>query len=710
MDSQGKYHGQRLKAKDVLRFYALGERDFRGVNLRGCNFRGANLSEADFSGADIRSTQFVDATLKSVKFCGAHGGLQTQWFLVQMTLVIVVATLVGFLQGFAGESIALHLSRNSIGEKSAGFIGLLVVITAFVAIARQGFTLKTLGSITIAIAIAIAAAFTATASTFTQDISVYTFTVAVAVTAACADAVVTAVANVSATILAVIISIIAAISVGLVGQETEIIAISGAITGGSIGFLFSLYINYHIRQNNPKFEGLRIIGLAFSALGGTNFSGADLSETYFTKAVLNSTNFANSLQQTTILTRTRWHHSQNLNRARLGNSNLRDLRVQEILTTLNGIDKDLSNANFEGANLADAQLRGANLKGANLNRANLHAAQLHRVNLTEAQCIGTDFTATQLTGACLDAWNISDTTVLHNTDCQFVYLKEYPDCLGNRERLPHNPDKIFEPDDFDNYFREVTDVVNLLIRVGVVPHAFYAAFQTLMSSHDVNPTNVRGFERKGADMLIRVAVPSDQSKADIARTFDAAYSKALPSSATQALLTAERQSKQEIIQLANKSIDSISTVLSNLTINTTAMTNSNNPHIGPSIGDGSVYAGGDVNLTGSTLNLGEISGQISNHINQLPDPQRDRHNLKDLLTQLQTAIDQDTELSDDEKAEALGEVAKLARAGATPQADKMQRLARRATTTLKAIAETVTDTSKLATACKTLLPMIIALF
>jgi uncharacterized protein YjbI with pentapeptide repeats len=61
MAERGKYHGQRLKAKEVLRLYAAGERDFRGAILRGCNFRDADLSEADFSGADIRSARFVDA-------------------------------------------------------------------------------------------------------------------------------------------------------------------------------------------------------------------------------------------------------------------------------------------------------------------------------------------------------------------------------------------------------------------------------------------------------------------------------------------------------------------------------------------------------------------------------------------------------------------------------------------------------------------------
>ena len=115
------------------------------------------------------------------------------------------------------------------------------------------------------------------------------------------------------------------------------------------------------------------------------------------------------------------------------------------------------------------------------------------------------------------------------------------------------------------------DEVKLLIRGGVDPQAFKTAFQALINNHDIDPTNVRGFERKGADMLIRVAVPADQPKAAIARTFDNAYEKALPESTTQALPTAERQNKQEFIDFANKSIDRISSVLSNLNI-----TNMNN--------------------------------------------------------------------------------------------------------------------------------------
>ena len=138
------------------------------------------------------------------------------------------------------------------------------------------------------------------------------------------------------------------------------------------------------------------------------------------------------------------------------------------------------------------------------------------------------------------------------------------------------------------------------------------------------------------------------------------------------------------------------------------MNQSNNPNI--TADGGSFVNTGD--MQGNVINLGEISGQVSNQINQLPNTTSnpEQPSLKDLLSQLKTAIEADSELNTDEKAEALNEVAKLAKAGSVPKESKMQALANRATTTLKSIASTLTDASKLAAACKKLLPLITALF
>ncbi|NER85397.1 MAG: pentapeptide repeat-containing protein, partial [Leptolyngbya sp. SIO1D8] len=317
------------------------------------------------------------------------------------------------------------------------------------------------------------------------------------------------------------------------------------------------------------------------------------------------------------------------------------------------------------------------------------------------QCIGTDFTGTHLTGTCLEAWNIDSTTILKDIDCQYVYLLEHPDPRGNRERRPHNPDKDFQPGDFEKFFKDMLDTVQILIRNGVNPDSFKAALQTLMETHpDINTDSIQGLDRRGEDVLVTLQVPAGMDKGKLERTWDEVYAARLEAATTRAQLEAERLRGNDIKEISL----GFSKFLSSIEIN-----NMNNP---VNTGDGSVYAGRDISLSGSTLNLGEISGQVSNQINQLPNAiaGSDQQSLKGLLTQLQGLIEEESELTGDEKAEALGEVAKLAKAGSNPEEPKMKGLAQRATATLKAIAETLTDASKLATACKTLLPMIAAIF
>ncbi|MGF1523839.1 MAG: pentapeptide repeat-containing protein [Leptolyngbyaceae cyanobacterium] len=728
MAERGKYHGQRLKARDVLRLYAAGENDFRSTILRGCNFRGADLSGADFSRADIRSARFVNVILRGTTFSYAQAGLQRCWLWTKLALACIFSTLSIYLQAMAGALMGITIANPLDSyEVYAGVGGLVVVAIVFGVVVRQGYTLKTPENSAAVIVIVAVVVFTS-ANSFNVSFtfaSTASFTVMFAIVVA--FSIVAAGAGTCVNSIAFAFSPIAAFTSFCIGtlaatgtilrniayvHSTSAAAVSTICAGAVVftGFLSSVLIGRRILEGNPNFENLRIVSCALGALGGTAFSGTDLTRSTFVQANLKNTNFANSRQHHTILTNVRWHQAEKLDRARLGTSNLQDPRVRNLLTTLNGIDQDLFNADLQGANLASAQLHRVNLKGANLSGATLQKAELHEANLTKTQCVGTDFTDAHLTGACLEAWNIDETTVLKDIDCQYVFLKEDTNALGVRERLPHNPDKCFEPGDFEKYFREVLDEVKILIRGGVDPQAFKVAFQELMRKHQITPQAVRSIQRKGPDVLMSVAASPDQAKPDIARTFDIAYEKALPTATAQALLEAERRHKQEFVDFADKSIDRISRVLSNLTIQSTAMTNSNNPNI--TTGDGSFYAGGDVTLSGSTLNLGEISGKVSNQISQLPDtaPNADQPSLKDLLAQLKTAIDQDTELSDDEKAEALGEVAKLVKAGSNPTEGAMQRLAQRATNTLKAIAETLTDASKLVTACKTLLPAIAALF
>ncbi|MGF1460561.1 MAG: pentapeptide repeat-containing protein [Leptolyngbyaceae cyanobacterium] len=406
-----------------------------------------------------------------------------------------------------------------------------------------------------------------------------------------------------------------------------------------------------------------------------------------------------------MLTDIRWHGADQLDQARLGSSNLQDSRVRNLLVTLNGVDQELTDADLRGVNLAGATFHRINLTGANLKGATLARAALHGANLMNAQCVGTDFTGAHLTGACLEAWNIDNTTVLQDIDCDYVFLRAKPDGKGNRERRPHNPDKVFQPGDFEKFFREVLDTVQLLIRQGIHPQVFKDTLKQLMADYDLSADAVRSYERKGEDVLVTVAVPEGTDKGQFEQDFDELQALKLEAAKAQGLLEGERKRADTLEAILLKHGPATNTVH----VNNTAMNNSQNPSISAS--DGSFVNTGD-NLQGNVINLGEISGQVSNQINQLPDndPSADQRSLKDLLTQLQAAVEADAELSDVEKKEALENVGKLAEAGTQPQDNVMQRMAKRAADNLRSITEPLTEASNLATVCKSLLPLILAVF
>ncbi len=109
--------------------------------------------------------------------------------------------------------------------------------------------------------------------------------------------------------------------------------------------------------------------------------------------------------------------------------------------------------------------------------------------------------------------------------------------------------------------------------------------------------------------------------------------------------------------------------------------------------------------------LGAISGNVTNTINQLPESSEpDQPGIKELLTELQAAIEADTNLSDDDKAEALEQVKAIAEAGQKPEDGAMQKMAKSALKLLKGTIVDLPTTVQLVEVCGKVLPTIAKLF
>jgi uncharacterized protein YjbI with pentapeptide repeats len=737
-----------MNDRSVVARYQAGERRFLSLNLRGANFRGQDLSGVDFSGADIRGADFTDAILKGADFTGATAGLQKRWVLVQFIIVLLLSVLLNFVAVLLSAIFLFCLFDVSIIKKYDYWPGILLILgqsTCLFVIAWLGLTLRAVsmvlvsvvvtGSLAIAGAIIIGSALAGTAAGPNELAFAVSGALALAGAVAGAGAIAVAVAvagsiagsGADTGAIAVLGSVSSAITVtawsavalasGAMGLATVrvnilpvVVALGGAVGGSAAVCMLSLYVAWRVRQGDEKFTVARGLGLMLDSLGGTSFRGADLSGADFTNSFLKNTSFAASANRSTNLTQTSFKKAKYLNRAQPDDSLLVNFRTLALLTGESFVNSDLSGLNLRGANLDGAQLNGATLRHTNLNEASLCGADLQNSNLTEAQLIGANLTGAYLTGACLEAWNINSKTTFEGIHCSHVFLLEEPDKRGNRERRPHDLTKDFSPGDFEKYFQELMAEVQILIKGGIDPIAFKAALDDLKNTYGLTSADIQGFGKKGEDILVTLKVPSGIDKSAVEHSFDEVYYARLEAAETRIQLDAEKR-RGDVLEkitfaLANRPIDIDIQALGQ----GSAMQEKNDSSRNISIGN----IGGDFNASGQALNLGDISGQLINSINQLPDPTDDRPTLKTILTELQTAITSDSTLSDEDKAEALTQTKAIADAGQDPKKPEQKTIAKRALQMITGIAAgataTLTGTTGLLQSWEKLQPLLKTIF
>ncbi|MEA5533228.1 hypothetical protein [Crocosphaera sp. XPORK-15E] len=247
------------------------------------------------------------------------------------------------------------------------------------------------------------------------------------------------------------------------------------------------------------------------------------------------------------------------------------------------------------------------------------------------------------------------------------------------------------------------NTVQLLLRNGVNPEAFKVAFQNIMSENpEISYNSIQGFEKKGNDVLVTLEVPENPNKGKIEHQFNDVYEMKLEAVKQAALLEAEKTHKEEIKALTKDITEIAKLALMNKPNSTTIIDNkamNNSSDSSQNITNST--------LTNSIANLKEISGQVTNSINQLSDNSEDgSDSIKQLLSQLKTVIETEENLDNENKADALEEVKTIVDAANNIEDSNLKKLAKRSKNALMGIVATLPTATKLVQECNQLLPAI----
>ena len=536
-----------MKASNLLKRYAAGERNFQHANLKGQSFKNRDLSGADFSDSDIQGTNFTGANLRGANFTRTKAGLPKQGIMIQRLIGLSVSIASGVILAitswwtarlFADNTFMVvpcdsevYISRFLVLPQ---FAVLAVIITMLVAIIRQGFTLEALRTFTIAVAFAVVCAVFVgmviagivsidsdwviginTGGAIAIGIGVAAIIGFVGILSG-AGAVVgfaaSSVAN-SATAGIVVISVIGAIGLlgaGGPGSVTAAVSITVAV------ILLSIYMTRRALAKDEKYDFIRTVAIALMAYRGTSFHNADLTDADFTRATLESTDFRDAH-----LTFTRWNNVKKFDLARTGTSYLQNPNIRQLLVTNEGQNQNFDHLNLRGINLQDANLQDASFIGTDLNRANLQNADLSRAKLVQTLLEGADLTRATLTGACIEDWGISNTTKLIQIDCDEIFLKLSTKEPLYRQRRPADQERNFEPGEFAKLAQKIPNTVDLVFKDGIDWQTFLQTFQELRVESDTGELPViQTIENKGdGAFVIRVKVPEEIDEAEYERKF-----------------------------------------------------------------------------------------------------------------------------------------------------------------------------------------------
>ena len=467
-----------------------------------------------------------------------------------------------------------------------------------------------------------------------------------------------------------------------------LLAASILFTGKSIG--------WNAFDENTRFPGIAQQAIDFTTIGGISFHKTNLMEANFTGATLKHTDFRGA-----DLTRTRWKDAKGLEFAQLGDTYLANPKIRQLVIKCEGRGEIFDGLDLTGVNLQEAKLQKASFIGANLNHSDLRNADLSGAILKQTQLENTDLSGAVLTGAYIEDWGITSTTKLENVQCEYVYMRVPTEENPNPLRKPDNEREIFADGEFADFIKPYFDTLDLYHRQNIDPRAISIALKNLTDNNPDAQLKFVAIEWRGDGINIRYTTAPIVNKSELSHEYFTDYAQI----SKELLGDIQRKfaAQDAEIYTMSRMVDRfIKTGTHIYRGETTVNSSDNSIHI---------KTGDNAAITGLSSGDGVliISGNVTQAINKLPDSpsKSDQPNIKVLLTQLQQAIQGDTDLSDPDKSDLLEQVQALAEAKQTEEPAKREGLMRKAMKMFDATLKSLPETAKIVEACSKLLPLIL---
>lgn len=232
------------------------------------------------------------------------------------------------------------------------------------------------------------------------------------------------------------------------------------------------------RADNPTLTPeIRSMNLRHLDLTGINFFSVDLSESDLSFATLRSADLRGS----------------NLTRATLVQSSL--------------LDADLRNANLIEANFSEADMRDTDLRDADLSYASLLST-----NLRASQVLGANLENADLTGACIEDWQIGISTKFQQVKCKYVFRQYDPDSNDFLGRLPVNLDSTFRLKEFEQWIKvrlSALDTIDITFAEGIDWQALFTSLQGVRQQHPDSHVSMQSVEESEGVYVVRLKVETE---------------------------------------------------------------------------------------------------------------------------------------------------------------------------------------------------------